>query len=227
MHYAAVNGIQTPKVLGVYDVMHTNPEKPTALAMVSDRVPGDTLHYVWGDLTDEQKSSVKAQLRTQIARMRTLTQPFIGRLDYKATFSPYEVFETNTFGPFPDEEKFDKWCLRRLCCDPSGGRKWRKCLERQRRQFSGKFVLTHGDLSPRNILYKDGMVTGIVDWGMSGFYPEYAEYAFAMGLSQRYPDWWVEVLKHVLEPCSKDRVKFTKMIEEKLCCGWHSSCLCC
>lgn len=37
------------------------------------------------------------------------------------------------------------------------------------------FVLTHGDLSPRNIMVDGSKVTGIVDWDNAGFYPEWAE----------------------------------------------------
>nr|KMM69599.1 hypothetical protein CPAG_05914 [Coccidioides posadasii RMSCC 3488] len=42
-----------------------------------------------------------------------------------------------------------------------------------------KFVPTHRDLFPWNILIKDGKITGIVDWEHSGFYPDYVEYRLA------------------------------------------------
>lgn len=133
------------------------------------------------DLKDDQKSSIRAELREQIACMRSCTQPFIGRLGNRAMISPYEPFGTNNYGPFSDEEKFDEWCLKRLHCSSLSEGNCRGWLERKRRRSSGKFVQTHGDLS----------------------------------------------LKQVLEPCPKDRLKFTSMVEDKLCCGWHSSYLCC
>ena len=50
---------------------------------------------------------------------------------------------------------------------------------------SHKIVLTHNDLSPRNILVRDGKVVAIVDWELSGFYPDYWEYVKAYF----WPDW--------------------------------------
>lgn len=80
-----------------------------------------------------------------------------------------------------------------------------------------EFVLTHGDLSPRNIMVQDGIVTGIIDWERSGFFPRYAEYAFAMRLCHTHEKWWIPVLKELLEPCSKDRLEFTRLVEDR---GW-------
>ncbi|OAK95130.1 hypothetical protein IQ06DRAFT_64414 [Phaeosphaeriaceae sp. SRC1lsM3a] len=36
-------------------------------------------------------------------------------------------------------------------------------------------VLTHGDISPRSIIVRDGKVVAILDWEMAGYYPEYWE----------------------------------------------------
>lgn len=36
---------------------------------------------------------------------------------------------------------------------------------------------THADLNYSNILVEGDKVTGIIDWGTSGWYPEYWEYA--------------------------------------------------
>jgi aminoglycoside phosphotransferase (APT) family kinase protein len=46
---------------------------------------------------------------------------------------------------------------RKLCSEISGS----------------ELVFTHGDLVPRNILVQDGHVTGVIDWGQSGWYPAY------------------------------------------------------
>lgn len=43
-----------------------------------------------------------------------------------------------------------------------------------------KIVMTHGDLSPRNILVQGSKVVAILDWEMSGYYPEYWEYVKAL-----------------------------------------------
>ncbi len=42
-------------------------------------------------------------------------------------------------------------------------------------------VSTHGDIAPRNILVDEsGRITGIIDWELAGWYPEYWEYANIM-----------------------------------------------
>jgi aminoglycoside phosphotransferase (APT) family kinase protein len=39
-----------------------------------------------------------------------------------------------------------------------------------------EIVLTHGDISPRNILVQGSKVVAILNWEMSGHYPEYWDY---------------------------------------------------
>lgn len=177
---------------------------------------------IWHDLSSPEKSSIVAQLREQMARIRACTQPYIGRVNNQPTRNVYDRLPTTYCGPFPNEEAFDNWCLERVPVGFFGLAhwKWLRWLEKERHKFSGKFVLTHGDLSPRNIMVKDGKITGIVDWERSGFWPEYAEYAFAMKLCHKFQSsekWWVPILKEVLQPCSEQRLKFTKLVEDR---GW-------
>lgn len=35
---------------------------------------------------------------------------------------------------------------------------------------------THADMSPENIMVKNGKITGIIDWEFGGWFPEYWEY---------------------------------------------------
>lgn len=222
MHYAATNGVLAPKVHGLYDMYTDDPDRPVGCAMLSDLVPGEPLYDIWDDLSDAEKSSMVTQLREQITHMRACTQPFIGRVNNKPTRNVYDRLPTTYFGPFPSEEAFDNWCVERV---PGGffglsHKKWPRRLEKERRKSSEKFVPTHGDLSPRNIMVKDGKITGIVDWERSGFFPEYAEYAFAMKLCHKFQaneKWWVPILKEVLQPCSEQRLKFTGLVEDR---GW-------
>lgn len=77
-------------------------------------MPGKALHLVWHQYTDDEKTSLKTQLRTQIQAMRKLTQPYIGQFDRKPFHSAYNAIESNYVGPFDSEEAFDNWCLARL-----------------------------------------------------------------------------------------------------------------
>ncbi|KAI1020186.1 hypothetical protein LB503_006225 [Fusarium chuoi] len=213
MQYAAIHGVLAPKVRGVYDIIT---KRPIARVMVSERVPGVPLVDVWQNMSQAEQASIKEQLRAQIKQMRTLVQPYIGRIDKQPTRNIYNTTFVRHCGPFEDEESFDEWCLARL----SGGSfqrwKWKKVLEKQRRKSTGRFVLTHGDLSPRNIMVDASTITGIIDWELSGFYPEYVEYAFALGIGPGIEEWWKPVLREILEPCSSEMVKFTGLIEERM-----------
>lgn len=78
MHYATTNGVRAPKVFGFYKIITTRPDRPIAAAMVSERASGVPLADVWLDIDKTERSSVEEQLRTEIARMRSCTQPYIG-----------------------------------------------------------------------------------------------------------------------------------------------------
>ena len=86
-----------------------------------------------------------------------------------------------------------------------------------RNKNPSKFVLTHGDLAARNIMVQDGRITGIVDWEYSGFFPEYMEYALATVIHDNIEEWWLPVLKKVLEPSGFLRSKFIATIKDR---GW-------
>lgn len=223
MHYAATHGVLAPEVRAVYNIHTTSSTRPVASAMVSDRLPGDRLSEVWAGLSYEARSSIVAQLREQVSNMRSCTQSYIGRLNNRSTCNVYERMPGQVCGPFIDEENFDKWCLDRV---PDGlfgltRKKWARWLEKERQRPYRKFVLTHGNLSPHSIIVDDGVITGIVGWGRSGFWPEYAEYAFAMELfpvyQRRREEWWGPVLQQILPRCSGQRLKFTREVATKWC----------
>ncbi|KAH8761195.1 kinase-like domain-containing protein [Diaporthe sp. PMI_573] len=222
MQHAAANGVLAPKVRALYDIYTDDPDRPAGCAVLSDLVAGEPLSDAWDGLSSADRAGVVVQLREQVARMRACAQPYIGRVGNKPTRNIYDRLPTTYCGPFPSEEAFDDWCMERVPVGFFGLAHWRwpRWLEKERRRSSGRFVLTHGDLSPRNIMVEDGKITGIVDWERSGFFPEYAEYAFAMKLCHKFQSsekWWVPVLKEVLQPCSEQRLKFTRLVEDR---GW-------
>jgi thiamine kinase-like enzyme len=66
-------------------------------------------------------------------------------------------------------------------------------------QNTHHIVFTHGDLQLRNIMVKDGNVSGIIDWELSGWYPEYWEFSKALYLWKWQND-WVDYLMEILQP---------------------------
>ncbi|KAL2130076.1 hypothetical protein VTI74DRAFT_6933 [Chaetomium olivicolor] len=211
MHYAATHGVRAPRVRGIYDIIST---RRLARVMVSERAPGVPLVDVWQRLGAADQSTIKDQLRIQLACIRACTQPFIGRIGCQKTRNVYDALGDSYCGPFSDEEAFDNWCLAHIAGGPIVRAKWRWLLSTERKKRGANFVLTHGDLTPRNIVVQGNVVTGIVDWERSGFFPEYAEYAFAMMLCHAHEEWWIPVLKELLPACSKQRLEFTGLVEE-------------
>ncbi|OJJ70605.1 hypothetical protein ASPBRDRAFT_56383 [Aspergillus brasiliensis CBS 101740] len=210
MQYAHEKGILTPRVLGCYYV------KSGVIAMVTDRVPGESLDKVWHALTKPQKKNIELQLKQQVQEMRKHTQPYIGRISNVTTYKFFDRLHDNDMGPFATEEDFVEWCFARVKFSYQKAF-WKRYLPRMRNKKPSKFVLTHGDLAARNIMVKDGQLTGIVDWEYSGIFPEYMEYALATVIHDGIEDWWLPVLKRVLEPSGYLRSKFIATIKDR---GW-------
>ncbi|CAH0023460.1 unnamed protein product [Clonostachys rhizophaga] len=222
--FAATHGILTPKVLRVYDIM--GEAGPIGRAIVMEKAPGVPLVQVWRELPRELQESIKNQLRGQLALMRLLTMPYIGRVGYQPTWNVFNGRQTYALGPFPDRQSFDEWCLRRIRQKPDRSHtlaKWRlrRHVKKDRaRSAEGRFVLTHGDLSPRNIMVEDGMITGIIDWQFSGFFPEWVEHANATVIAAGIEKWWIPVLREVVPQCTKGMSKLAFEIEEQPGCSY-------
>jgi len=56
-----------------------------------------------------------------------------------------------------------------------------------------RFVFTHADLTPRNIIVRNGKLEAIIDWEFAGFYPEYWEYAKALYTVSLGSHWAVHI----------------------------------
>jgi thiamine kinase-like enzyme len=56
-------------------------------------------------------------------------------------------------------------------------------------------VFTHSDLRPRNIMVKDEVVTGIVDWEFVGWYPEYWGFSRVLNI-WKWQKWLVGLPGH-------------------------------
>ncbi|KAL4919201.1 kinase-like domain-containing protein [Aspergillus aurantiobrunneus] len=192
MHFASHQGILAPRMLGCYDV------EPEVIATVTDVVPGESLDKAWHSLTKEQRNTIKDQLKEQLLLFRTITRPYIGRINYQETFNFFDRLHFHFMGPFESEEEFDEFCLARVK-SPIVRSLWKRLLPKMRAKGSFKFVLTHGDLAARNIMVHNGQLSGIMDWEYSGF----------------IRSTWM--LKEVLEPCGFKRARFVTAVKDR---GW-------
>ena len=229
MQFASqIPGLKIPKVLGYYEVKSQFSKDIAVIVM--EWVAGEPLHQVWETLKEAEKSYIKKQLKVQLALMQTYTKPYIGRVGHQAAYGVFAKFhmkELRGVGPFDSEAEWEKWCSDRLR-DVRGRlslsyweyRTSLKCKEELKKiekffQFIGiskprkakEFVLTHGDFAPRNIMVKDGKVTGIIDWEHSGFYPWYIEQGiFAAGIVSM-ESWWLDVFREIAPRVSYSQAK--------------------
>ena len=141
--------------------------------------PGTTLETIWTELTDDSKSSIRDQLDVIFRDLRSIklpcSTPFGGvasegckdqRRHLRRSIQPIfnlQEFETFVFS----DSKY-------------GSATFIDFLRGFVSQRPAEIVFTHGDLRPANILVKlteDGryIISGIVDWEDSGFYPDYHE----------------------------------------------------
>lgn len=214
------SNIPAPKPLGLL--------RMSGISLIFMSHMGSTpLGEVWHTLDSCQKSSISNQLNTILADLRTLPftegTPLGGvagegcrdlRRHVRMSETPItslEDFETFLFSsPHPGGNVFVKF-LRRLSSsfkDHPGPR----------------IVFTHGDIRPDNIMVELAdnnkyMVSGILDWEYSGFYPDYYESVRCTNcLSPYEEDDWFLYLPECVSPNIHaqwwllDRVRETRVV---------------
>ncbi|KAL5349665.1 hypothetical protein ACLOAV_004695 [Pseudogymnoascus australis] len=156
-------------------------------------IPGETLETVWPTMTPDQKQDIALQLRAIVDKMRSLPSDdstfrscgggMVRDMRCKLFYCPYNIF---TGGPFSDEKSFNDFVMDIPKSTPKAIRKGLKA----RLLCNHRVVFTHGDLSPRNIIVKENKITGLIDWEVAGWFPEYWEYVKFFQRPCQYNDWY-------------------------------------
>jgi hypothetical protein len=172
-------------------------------------IPGITLHSRWPSMSEIQKKAIRSQLNDMLLSLRCLPWPPgtpLGSLTDPPTCKDTRNW-TRSSGLIFSESEFNDFLLRyprkRISLSYTT---WL----RSRLRDDHRVVLTHGDLNPKNIILLDGengtvSVSGIIDWEMGGWYPEYWESLKALNLrsTDDESDWWnslpEEINQHVTE----------------------------
>lgn len=148
-------------------------------------VEGDCLEDIWPIMSDVDKESLARQLRRVVSLMRSARQErfHIGAINGPAR--DCRRYDDYTGGPFTDETAFNAFILDLFSLCPNPIRNGLSA--RMRSNHSIRF--THGDLSPRNIIVRNGMIQAIVDWEFAGWYPEHYEYVKFFECKTSCKDW--------------------------------------
>lgn len=161
-----------------------------------EMIEGDTLQSVWSGLSKDEKHSYAQQLRKIVNQLRSLEGSYIGSLEQRPAIDARR--DRNQGGPFFSEAAFNEFLLgNTISTTPTI---YRKMLKDLLSSTSHKVLFTHGDLSPTNIIVKEGRIVGIVDWEYAGWYPEHWEFVqFFRALYADYRD-YADVIFETLYP---------------------------
>ncbi|GAD96226.1 hypothetical protein NFIA_007710 [Paecilomyces variotii No. 5] len=131
-----------------------------------DKIDGKTLSSCWKYLSPNERYSIVQQLQSHVLEWRKLRSSFLGSVD---------ALPPKQYGPFQSLEYKHAVAEALRLSRPDGV--WGEAEEMLKEQIlsydaDGSIspgVMTHGDLRPGNILIQDGVVSGIIDWGETGY----------------------------------------------------------
>lgn len=174
---------------------------------------GISLATHWPLAAPDQRQHVITQLRDYFSQIRTIKEDYIGGADHMPCmdgfFRQYWEDPNHSYGPYESEQEFNEGLVQTLVDRIPPARRGLRgplavnddLVQSIRALHGHEAVLTHGDLNPGNIIIRpDGKVV-LIDWGTSGFYPEYWEYCRAR-MNPCLED-WVEQIENFLQPCEE------------------------
>ena len=153
-------------------------------------IHGQVLWAYWQCASAKSKEILRCQLKALIQELRSVPNPVPAQVSGPVGGPIYDYRYTRGmeewFGPFGNIHDFHLW-LRCGFTSPfsaEGSTKpdrnaqiGRMIQLQDRRQYETK--LTHGNFNSLNILIKDDKIVGIIDWEMTGWYPDYWEFTSA------------------------------------------------
>lgn len=208
----------------VYLQKMTNIALPTVYAILVDKkaertiivmeyIPGPTLHAAWADLEASQKEDISKQLAAHFAEMRALPSlgffgqalpPEFGNLGKEPL--PDFIFRTisgeDFGGPCETVQELGKGLADAMRANSDMNLERSKLYDRIIPKIlkEGPPVFTHGDIQRQNLVLRDDGKVYILDWGLSGWFPECWEYCYAMYAAGDFEtDWHAYIPKFLSE----------------------------
>jgi hypothetical protein len=193
--------IPVPRIFAAFEDSKTR----TRYILMS-RLKGTPLNEAWDKMPEKTRVNVLAQLRAYMSEVRAVAPPrpgHVGSFDYTPLWDD-RIFGSS-YGPFTSPEEFHLAARAGQTEEDVKAGRWHASdeeltqllLEHSRREYS--IHLTHGDLCFRNIMVHEDKISGIFDWELAGWYPDYWEYTNAW-----YSFWdrphWRPYIDEYLEP---------------------------
>ncbi|KFY23358.1 hypothetical protein V493_05905 [Pseudogymnoascus sp. VKM F-4281 (FW-2241)] len=132
--------------------------------LVMTRIPGIPLEEAIQRFSYPERSQLAADIRRCVSQFRQIPNPNSAAICSADGGPAFDYRLGDPAGPFDSEEAFNKHIIYR----PS----LRSAIHDHRHEI----FFSHADFSPTNLLVERGRLSGIVDFGCAGFYPESWEY---------------------------------------------------
>jgi aminoglycoside phosphotransferase len=179
--------------------------------------PAMTLEKAWRALDGAQKLQVQEQLDGIMSNLRQCKQapglPF-GAVDGSGVSEIRFMDIRQATDPITTEEELDNFTFPLY---PQAGPNYVEIFRRLLPISNSGSVLTHGDFRPANIIVDfkgdECRVTGIIDWEMAGFYPEFYEANRLANLL--LPDWKSDWFLH-LPKCISPAATLVRWLFDRL-----------
>ncbi|OJJ30562.1 hypothetical protein ASPWEDRAFT_46170 [Aspergillus wentii DTO 134E9] len=217
----SILGPCVPRVIRVVTITST-PNRPQQ-GLILTHLPGTPLVELWPSLTPPQRQTIKEELCRLIVRMRTHNFSYYGRPP-RQPYLLFSEFRTETHACCSSRSEWDDSRIRALhASDTAPDAERVAALEQVQRGTTGtdgwdRPVLSHGDLSDRNILVDPSTlaVTGFLDWEMANIMPAYYEYVAARLCGGHQPEWrreLLDVLRSVLRhECDEEEESYRRTL---------------
>ncbi|OCH86603.1 kinase-like protein [Obba rivulosa] len=150
--------------------------------LVMQYIPGVTLDRCWDTLSIWRKLWVAWKLRSYVRELRLVRNEQIDReVPGPITEDPSQPLKCHCpstgesdIGPFHTKRELARWAHGRLRLTEQV---WNVNCGVEPFDDSEHLVLTHGDIAWRNLILGDDGKLWLIDWGSSGVYPPWFEYA--------------------------------------------------
>jgi aminoglycoside phosphotransferase (APT) family kinase protein len=166
---------------------------------VMERLPGCQLGEAWPTMVESARARTMQELRSYFEELHIVRSPeprWIGSCS-KGPAYDHRLDNLSTCGPFQSVSEFHDFLVAPVKKSPRPDwvDKYRKLLPDDH-----DIIFAHADVSWENILVdpETGKVTGILDWEMAGFWPEWWEYRKALYAARCQP-WWIDFLKNIIK----------------------------
>ena len=190
MRFAAANtSIRVPKVRRSFNVPGPGIFE-TIGYIVMDYVEGVCLANCWNDLDPGTRQNVVLQVAGFIQQLQSVRLnspgPIGGGPCQGRWFTDYSA------GPFTNQQEIENWFNHKLAiCNGSGN------AREDIPPFNfPTFVLTHQDISPRNLILDPSGQVWLIDWAFAGAYPPCFE-AATLTEQIQFPDFSQQLLERI------------------------------